>query len=217
MLTPAQMLAGYGQGIFPMAESRSDPQLHWVDPRRRGIIPLDRFHISSSLRRRILRGTFTITTDSAMQDVVIACADRDETWINASLASLYGQLFRAGHAHSLDIAPLALDLPLAWRQAYEAAYNRLQHCGPKILLATYFGPLRDNLTLACHLPVSGLHIDAVRAPHEIDTVLSWLPNYKVLSLGVIDGRNVWRADLRALLDQIELEESKTDDLFKLPR
>lgn len=103
MLTPAQMLAGYGQGIFPMAESRSDSQLHWVDPRRRGIIPLDRFHISSSLRRRILRGTFTITTDSAMQDVVIACADRDETWINAPLASLYGQLFRAGHAHSLEV------------------------------------------------------------------------------------------------------------------
>ena len=103
----------------------------------------------------------------------------------------------------IDEPILALDLPPAWRQAFEASYNRLQHSGLKILLASYFGGLQDNLTLACGLPVAGLHIDAVRAPQEIDTVMSWLPGYKVLSLGIVDGRNVWRADLAALLDRLE--------------
>src|SRR3569832_1359784 len=103
----------------------------------------------------------------------------------------------------IDEPILALDLPPAWRQAFEASYNRLQHSGLKILLASYIGGLQDNLTLACGLPVAGLHIDAVRAPQEIDTVMSWLPGYKVLSLGIVDGRNVWRADLAALLDRLE--------------
>src|SRR3569832_894377 len=103
----------------------------------------------------------------------------------------------------IDEPILALDLPPAWRQAFEASYNRLQHSGLKILLASYFGGLQDNLTLACGLPVAGLHSDAVRAPQEIDTVMSWLPGYKVLSLGIVDGRNVWRADLAALLDRLE--------------
>lgn len=104
----------------------------------------------------------------------------------------------------IDEPILALDLPPAWQQAFESGYNRLQHSGPKILLAVYFGGMLDNLTLACRLPVAGLHIDAVRAPQEVDTVLSWLPAYKVLSLGLIDGRNVWRADLGALLERLEV-------------
>ncbi len=102
----------------------------------------------------------------------------------------------------IDEPILALDLPPAWQQAFEATYNRLQNSGLKVLLATYFGGLQDNLTLACRLPVAGLHIDAVRAPEEIDTVISWLPGYKVLSLGIIDGRNIWRADLAPLLDRL---------------
>ena len=142
-------------------------------------------------------------------------AEFDKLTLLDSLLPVYSDILARLRAQGvewvqIDEPALALDLPQSWRQAYEATYNRLQHCGPKILLATYFGPLRDNLTLACHLPVSGLHIDAVRAPHEIDTVLSWLPNYKVLSLGVIDGRNVWRADLRALLDRLEPLHARLD-------
>ncbi|MEK7321905.1 MAG: 5-methyltetrahydropteroyltriglutamate--homocysteine S-methyltransferase [Pseudomonadota bacterium] len=102
----------------------------------------------------------------------------------------------------IDEPILALDLPPAWQQAFEATYNRLQNSGIKVLLASYFGGLQDNLTLACRLPVAGLHIDAVRAPEEIDTVISWLPGYKILSLGIIDGRNIWRADLAPLLDRL---------------
>jgi leucyl/phenylalanyl-tRNA--protein transferase len=97
------MLAGYAQGIFPMAESRSDPTLHWVDPRRRGIIPLDKFHISRSLRRRILHWAYQIRTDTAVESVIAACSARDETWINAPLVALYADLFADGHVHTLEV------------------------------------------------------------------------------------------------------------------
>ncbi|HEX5056131.1 MAG TPA: 5-methyltetrahydropteroyltriglutamate--homocysteine S-methyltransferase [Gammaproteobacteria bacterium] len=99
----------------------------------------------------------------------------------------------------VDEPALVLDLPPAWKQAYESAYNRLQAAGPKLLLATYFGPLEDNLYLAVRLPVAGLHIDCVRGPEQLSTVLDQLPPYKILSLGVVDGRNVWRTDLATAL------------------
>lgn len=95
----------------------------------------------------------------------------------------------------LDEPALVQDLPREWQQAYESAYNALQSVPVKLLLATYFGGLGDNLQLAVSLPVEGLHIDAVRAPQQLETVLDRLPAYKVLSVGPIDGRNVWRADL----------------------
>ncbi|WP_343080116.1 leucyl/phenylalanyl-tRNA--protein transferase [Ostreiculturibacter nitratireducens] len=97
------MLAGYARGIFPMARSRDDPRLEWVDPRRRGVFPLDGFHISRSLARRIRKAPWKITVDKAFPDVVLACADREETWINAPLLRLYEALHRAGHAHSLEV------------------------------------------------------------------------------------------------------------------
>jgi leucyl/phenylalanyl-tRNA--protein transferase len=97
------MLSGYAQGIFPMAESRSDPNLHWVDPRRRGIIPLDGFHVSRSLRRRILNWDYQIRADTALTEVISACAARAETWINAPLAELYADLFADGNVHTLEV------------------------------------------------------------------------------------------------------------------
>lgn len=103
MLTPEMMLAGYARGIFPMAESRDEAHLHWVDPRRRGILPLDRFHISRSLSRSIRRKNYTIRTDSAFSDVVRSCASRPETWINAPLLSVYDRLHATGHAHALEV------------------------------------------------------------------------------------------------------------------
>jgi len=102
----------------------------------------------------------------------------------------------------IDEPILALDLTTDWQQAFEFIYTRLQVKGLKKLLAVYFGPLKENLKLACQLPFDALHIDAVRGANEIDAVLSWLPAYKVLSLGIIDGRNVWRSDLDALLKQL---------------
>lgn len=103
MLTPDLMLAGYADGIFPMAEARDATTLHWVDPRRRGIFPLPQFHISRSLRRRIGQNDYTIRTNTAFAQVVAACAGRDETWINADLRQLYDALHDMGRAHSLEV------------------------------------------------------------------------------------------------------------------
>lgn len=102
-ITPAILLRAYAAGIFPMAESRDAPDIHWVDPRRRGILPLDGFHISRSLRRRILRCGWRVTADTAFAATVEACADRDETWINDTIFALYVALHRSGHAHSVEL------------------------------------------------------------------------------------------------------------------
>ena len=102
-LDPDLLLRAYATGIFPMAESRDDANVHWVDPRHRGIFPLDGFHISRSLARLIRRQGFTIRTDTAFEVVVDACAARDETWINAPIRAAYAELHRRGHAHSLEV------------------------------------------------------------------------------------------------------------------
>lgn len=102
-ITPDILLRAYAMGIFPMAENRDDPAIHWVDPRRRGILPLDGFHISRSLARRLRQGGFCVTTDRAFAEVVTACADRGETWISHRIQRLYQTLHDTGHAHSLEI------------------------------------------------------------------------------------------------------------------
>ena len=102
-ITPQLMLKAYARGIFPMAESRDDPELFWVDPKLRGILPLDGFHISRSLARRMLAGGFEVTFDRDFSGVVEACADRDETWINDTIFDLYAQLHQMGYAHSIEV------------------------------------------------------------------------------------------------------------------
>ncbi|NJM83907.1 MAG: leucyl/phenylalanyl-tRNA--protein transferase [Tabrizicola sp.] len=102
-LTPEVLLRGYAMGIFPMAESRDDPEIHWVDPRQRGILPLDGFHISRSLARRIRRGGYQLRVNADFRAVVEACADRDETWISQDIQSLYLALHEGGFAHSVEI------------------------------------------------------------------------------------------------------------------
>lgn len=102
-ITPELLLHAYGMGVFPMADSATDPTIHWVDPRRRGVFPLNGFHISRSLRRAILRADYQVTVDTAFADVVKACAAREETWINAQIFDLYQQLHHTGHAHSLEV------------------------------------------------------------------------------------------------------------------
>ena len=99
----------------------------------------------------------------------------------------------------VDEPILVLDLPEAWRRAFEKTYFILSSKRIDILLATYFGPLKDNLRLLCELPVAGIHVDAIAARGEIKTLLDWLPAHKILSLGVISGRNIWKSDLDALL------------------
>ncbi len=108
----------------------------------------------------------------------------------------------------IDEPILVLDLPQAWKSAFELAYNRLQSSGLKLMLATYFGVLGDNTGIACSLPAEGLHIDLVRAPDQLSAVLDQLPAYKILSLGVVDGRNIWRADLERALDTLESAKAR---------
>jgi len=102
-ITPALLLQAYASGVFPMAETAGSDELFWVDPRRRGVIPLDGFHVSRRLARSFLGEAFDIRVDHHFSAVVDACAARPETWINAPIRRLYGDLHRMGHAHSVEI------------------------------------------------------------------------------------------------------------------
>lgn len=105
-ITPDLLLRAYSIGLFPMADSADDPELFWVEPELRGIIPLDDFHISKSLAKTIKRAPFDIRYDTAFEDVMKGCAapapDRPTTWINAKILSLYATLHKMGHAHSVE-------------------------------------------------------------------------------------------------------------------
>ena len=102
-ISPDLLLQAYAAGLFPMAESRGAGEVFWVDPRRRGVLPLDGLHLSRSLARRIRRGGYAVSFDTAFAAVVDACADRPETWINAEIRALYLTLCDQGHAHSIEV------------------------------------------------------------------------------------------------------------------
>ncbi len=103
----------------------------------------------------------------------------------------------------IDEPVLVNELNADWQHAFNLAYHHLKSSRVKLLLATYFGTLQDNLYLASNLPVAGLHLDAINARDEIQPLLNLLPSHKVLSLGVINGRNIWKTDLNATLDWLE--------------
>ncbi|MBT5047569.1 MAG: leucyl/phenylalanyl-tRNA--protein transferase [Rhodospirillaceae bacterium] len=109
-LSPEILLRAYAVGLFPMAERHDDSTLYWIDPEKRGIIPLDTFHIPRRLRRQVRAGRFEIRCDSAFEDVIRYCAkpadDRKETWINEEIIRLYVDLHKMGRAHSVE----------AWRE-----------------------------------------------------------------------------------------------------
>lgn len=102
-LTPELLLEAYRHGIFPMAESRDDPHLHWFCPDPRGILPLDGFHLPRSLGKTVRQNIFTVTLNKAFPEVIRRCADaRAESWINGAIIALYEELSRQGHAHSVE-------------------------------------------------------------------------------------------------------------------
>lgn len=101
-LTPELLLRAYASGIFPMAESHDNPELFWVDPERRGILPLDEFHISRSLARRLRAQPFSIRINSDFAGVIDGCAARPSTWINEPIRSLCLKLHDQGHAHTIE-------------------------------------------------------------------------------------------------------------------
>ena len=105
-LTPEIVLRAYGSGLFPMADGRHDRRLYWVDPERRGIIPLERYRVSRRVARRVRAGFFAVRTDTACAEVIEACATitrwRSETWINDEIIALYCTLHEMGYVHSVE-------------------------------------------------------------------------------------------------------------------
>lgn len=105
-ITPELLLRAYSIGMFPMSDAADDPELFWVEPEIRGIIPLDDFHVSASLAKAIRKRPFDICFNTAFDQVVDKCAeaapDRPSTWINQTIRELYGALHRLGHAHSVE-------------------------------------------------------------------------------------------------------------------
>jgi leucyl/phenylalanyl-tRNA--protein transferase len=106
-ITPEILLKAYAAGIFPMAEDADDPSLFWVEPRERGIIPLDRFHMSKRLARTVRSDHFQVRVDQDYDAVVAGCAapgsDREKTWISGRIRDLYGELFDAGYCHTVEV------------------------------------------------------------------------------------------------------------------
>ena len=105
-LTPELLLRAYTAGIFPMSESRDDPNVFWVDPKERGVLPLDRFHVPRSLRKVVRKGVFQVKCDTAFEQVVDLCseptADRQDSWINPPIRNAMLALFDLGFAHSVE-------------------------------------------------------------------------------------------------------------------
>jgi leucyl/phenylalanyl-tRNA--protein transferase len=107
VLTPALLLRAYAAGIFPMADSAEEPELFWVDPERRGILPIEGFHLPRRLRRTLRNGPFAIACDQDFTAVIRGCAEataaRPKTWINDEIVRLYSALYRQGFAHSVEV------------------------------------------------------------------------------------------------------------------
>jgi leucyl/phenylalanyl-tRNA--protein transferase len=105
-ITPDLLLRAYASGLFPMADSADDPDLFWVEPEVRGVLPLDGFHIPKRLARTVRQSPFEIRINTAFEDVVAACAEsvenRPSTWINSTITELYSELHRLKHAHSVE-------------------------------------------------------------------------------------------------------------------
>ncbi|HEX2146101.1 MAG TPA: leucyl/phenylalanyl-tRNA--protein transferase [Pseudorhizobium sp.] len=105
-ITPDILLRAYSIGLFPMAESADDPEIFWVEPEVRGVLPLDEFHVSKSLAKAIRKRAFTIRVNTSFDQVIDLCAepaeDRPNTWINSTIRLLYSELHRMGHAHSVE-------------------------------------------------------------------------------------------------------------------
>ncbi|SIO47734.1 5-methyltetrahydropteroyltriglutamate--homocysteine S-methyltransferase [Paraburkholderia phenazinium] len=134
--------------------------------------------------------------------------DSDKLALLPRLLPVYAELLATLVAQGvewvqIDEPILVTELSAEWQQAYVTAYQALANSKVKLLLATYFGQLLDNLSLAVKLPVQGLHLDAINARTEVDAVIAQLPQDRVLSLGVINGRNIWKTDLNSVLDWLE--------------
>lgn len=148
--------------------------------------------------------------------------DSDKLNLLDDLIEVYAQLFQRLHQSGItwvqiDEPLLVMELPDSWKHALRKTYFQLRATPLKLLLAIYFGQLQDNLQLACELPVDGLHLDALSAQDEVAKFVDWLPSHKILSLGIINGRNIWKTDLLDTLDFLEpIADRLQDRLWLAP-
>ena len=102
-IDPDLLLHGYANGMFPMSKNAKSNEVYWAEPKLRGIIPLNGFHVSRSLQRVLNKADYVITFDTKFEEVLSSCADRDETWINPIIYKSYQNLFEMGYAHSIEV------------------------------------------------------------------------------------------------------------------
>ena len=209
---------GHGHGDLPALEMTKwfDTNYHYMVPEftkgqafsLASTKPIDEFLEARALgyqTRPVLLGPVTYLLLGKSKE-----AGLDPLALLAGLLPVYAEVLRrlqdAGAEWvQMDEPALVLDLDDRTRAIFQTTYAALAKAEPglKLLVATYFGALGDNLEIAARLPVAGLHVDLVRAPGQLDEVLAAVPQDRILSLGVVDGRNIWRADLRSLLDRLE--------------
>ena len=200
-ITPDLLLRAYSIGLFPMAEARDDPLLFWVDPQQRGILPLDQFHISKSLRKTLRRQLFDVRYDTAFLQVMEACAapapGRESTWINQEIMDLYLDLFRQGYCHSIE----------CWqdRQLVGGLYGLA--LGGAFFGESMFSRQRDASKIAlCHL-VAHLRAGGFTL---LDT------QFLTEHLGRFGAREIPRDDYKKLLAQALLKSASFNFTLKNP-
>jgi leucyl/phenylalanyl-tRNA--protein transferase len=217
-LDPRLLLQGYATGIFPMADSRDADELFWVEPRNRAIIPLDRFHVSRSLRRTLVSGRFSVTHDRDFAGVIAGCADREETWINAELESAMLALHGSGHAHSIEVwsADGALagglyGVKLGRAFFGESMFSRATDAS-KVALAWLVARLRAGnfMLLDCQFMTEHLaSLGAISIPRETYVAL--------LSAALGGGAAVGGSAAGALVDALGKAPAAAPDFFALER
>ena len=216
-LDPRLLLQGYATGIFPMADSRDAAELFWVEPRNRAIIPLDRFHLSRSLRRVLRSGRFDVTLDRDFQAVINACAEREETWINAELERAMLALHASGHAHSLEVWAEGeligglYGVKLGRAFFGESMFSRRRDAS-KVALAWLVARLKvGNFTLLdCQFMTEHLaSLGAVSVPRETYVAL--------LSAALGGGASVGASATGALVEALGRAPSEAPDFLALDR
>ena len=196
-ITPELMLRAYRAGLFPMAETRRGERLYWLDPEQRGTLPLDGFHLPRRLLRTLLSGAFTVTADADFPAVIAGCAalapGREDTWINHEIERLFIELYRLGHAHSLETwqdGKLVGGLyggalggvffrESMFSRARDASKIALVHLAARLRLGGF--RLLDTQFVTTHLAQFG----AVEVPRD---------DYKVLLAAALEAPAAWPAE-----------------------
>lgn len=193
-LTPELLLNAYCSGVFPMAETSKDTSVFWVDPERRGVIPLNGFHVSKSLRKRLLSGKYKFTINTCFELVLDACANRDETWINPAIRTRYNELHHLGFAHSVEV----------WKDDELAGGLYGVSIGGAFFGESMFSTTTDGSKLALVALVARLKVGGFTL---LDT--QFLTDH----LATMGGIEVARKDFR---NSLEVALEIDSDLWKLP-